>query len=335
MVASISIGLNPNSTRVDSESPLPRHAKAVDITTSIIGKSMSEEALGYQKNSQTAQTPTTPLQDAVATVDNYFYASGQLLTYLTKCLDRGDLYTAGLYLNQYMSTLTLDNSEGEDPTVAADPFLSKLAGLGDAVQKGDLSAAKSALSDAESNSPGAAAAQLSRDTQTSEFDALNAVWDMQHGLGLPVKQLDQDIFTIDKDLRTESVLIQDGLAVEGDSKSRAHNFAQQITGIPNGTAADNAAEDQTRADKWVQGVIDLANGTGSLPGFSNVQKPTDTTITLTSIDSLLGTTLMGSLDAWNQLKELVQYTLDPNGSSGIKANSDSLASLSGSIQLLA
>ena len=263
-----------------------------------------------------------------------FNASGQLLIFLNKCLDRGDLYTAGLYLNQYMSTLSLDNSQGEDPTVAADPFLSKLAALGDAVHKGDLSAAKSAFSDAESNSPGAVAAQLSKDTQTAEFDALEAVWDMQHALGVPVKQLQQDIFTIDSDLRNESVLVQDGLAVEGYSRPSAHNFAAQITGIANGTAADNAGEDKRRADKWVQGVIDLANGTGSLPGLSNVQKPTDTTIPMTSIDSLLGTTLMGSLDAWNQLKELVQYTLDPNGSGGITANSDSLASLPGSINLL-
>lgn len=335
MATLLTIGLNPSSTRFYSAAALPKYAKVVDITTSVIGQSTSAQALGYQKNSPSAQAPSTPLQDAVAAVENYFNASGQLLTVLSKCFDRGDLSTAGLYLNQFMSTLSLDNSQGEDPTVAADPFLSKLAALGDAVQKGDLSAAQSALSDAVSNSPKAVAFQFTFDSQIADFDGWIAVSNIQQGLGLNLKEratLQQDIVTVDTDLRSESVLVQDGLAFEGYSKLSANNLAEQITGITNGSAAENASVDQSRGDKWIQGLIGLANGTGSLPGYSNLQKPADTTISMTSIDSLLGTTLMGSLDAWNQLKELVQYTLDTNGSSGIKANSDSLA---GSIQLVA
>jgi len=67
----LTIGLNPSPTRFNSAAALPKHAKVVDIATSIIGQSTSAQALGYEKNSPSAQAPSTPLQDAVATVDNY------------------------------------------------------------------------------------------------------------------------------------------------------------------------------------------------------------------------------------------------------------------------
>ncbi len=233
---------------------------------------------------------------------------------LQQSIRLGDLNAAKQALDNYNSDLSSSNGSMLAATTPSNAFLGDLQTLGSAIQSGDLTATQTAFSKASFDRPDTSSEALHWAEDAAVNAGIRAVYALQHSTGAGINRdgLTADIAAVDAALREKGADIADALVSMGYSRTTATAYANAITGVTNGSAADNAAEDASRADKWIQGLLDLAASANAPSKF-----PGDTGALKSAVTNLLGSILFSNLASWQELQTLVGMTMGGTSSSSV------------------
>lgn len=201
-------------------------------------------------------------------------------------------------------------------TTPSSAFLSNLQSLGDALSAGSLTDARTAFASAATDRPDTAAEAVN----WAQSEVTNDGWIEVYGIEHPgantidLGTLASEIGDLDASLREEQATLAGELTALGYSQTDANTYAIALTGIENGSAADNATVDATRAAQWIQGLIQTGEA-GAAAVKAGEQLPASAAEALTSLLAGVEFGGLNSIDRWKQIQSLIGATMSASSSS--------------------
>ena len=249
--------------------------------------------------------------DAMSQYEDPLYSSWYRLA---SDLNTGNLTAAQNDFSVYSQTLTAEQPtlNMSSLTAPSSAFMSDLDALGKALNAGDLAAAQTAFATAD-NQGDPTADHYGLALGKAENDGGATVQGLQDAVKnntlftADFSQLASDVKNLDDLAREGNKNITEYLVSKGFSSSDASAYATAVTGISNGTAAENANVDATRTTQWMNALTNYVKS-GITPSWY-VEAPTPGDPMFTAIAGIMNES---SIAAWNQTHTLVNSTLETN-----------------------